>query len=76
MRVEDQFVSATILEQDEPELVARTTDEFKAAAERDHQGGVPRGRAYVRRLQELTVEHPALGIAVAAPSGWSTSSKS
>ncbi len=69
MRVEDQFALATELERDEPELVARATDEFRADAEHDHLGGVPRGKAYVRRLQELTVERPDLGIAVARALG-------
>ena len=69
MGVEDQFALATTLEQDQPDLVARAADELKAAAERDHRGGVPRGKAYVRRLQELTVERPSLGIAVARALG-------
>ena len=39
------------------------------AADDDHAAGVPRGKAYVRRLQESLVEQPELGIAVARSLG-------
>jgi hypothetical protein len=61
----DPFVEATRLEQDDSELVAHAADQLRAGAAADLAGGVPRGRAYVRRLQALTIDRPALGIAVA-----------
>ncbi len=66
---EESHTSAERLERDDPALVARTAAELRAAAEGDHRGGAPRGRAYVRRIQELTVERPDLGIAVARALG-------
>jgi hypothetical protein len=63
LRVE--FAAAEALERDDPELVARTAAELRAAAEGDLRRRVPRSKAYVRRLQALTVERPELGIAAA-----------
>jgi hypothetical protein len=64
MRVEDKFVSAQKLEQAEPELIGSAAEELRVAAEADHKSGVPRGKAYVRRIQELAIRRPELGIAV------------
>jgi len=61
----DPFAEATQLEHDDAELVARVADQLRAGAAADLVGGVPRGRANVRRLQAMTIERPALGIAVA-----------
>jgi len=61
----EQWAEAEELERSDPDLVARTAEETRRDAENDLRGGVPRGRAYVRRLQELTVAQPVLGIAVA-----------
>jgi hypothetical protein len=69
MDLTSQFAAATRLQDDDPDLVARTAEELRSGAEADLRGGVPRGRAYVRRLQELTVERPDLGIAVARALG-------
>ena len=63
--INDWFASAQKLEVDEPVFVARAADDLRAAAEEDHRRGAPRGKAYVRNLQELAVGRPALGIAVA-----------
>lgn len=60
----DNFAAAQRLEQDEPELVRRVADELRVAADEDHRRGAPRGKAYVRRLQELAIDHPELAIAV------------
>jgi hypothetical protein len=62
--VGDRYASAAELERDDPALVARTAEDLRTGAEADLQSGVPRGRAYIRRLQELTVERSELGIAV------------
>jgi hypothetical protein len=68
--VEDTFASATELELADPGLVADVSDQLRAAAEQDHrEGGVPRGVAYIRRLQELAVERPVLAVAVSRALG-------
>jgi hypothetical protein len=67
--VEALWASACRLESDDPGLVARAAVELRTAADHDHAAGVPRGKAYVRRLQELLVEQPELGIAVARSLG-------
>jgi hypothetical protein len=67
--VQVEFAAAEALEQADPELVALAADGLRAAAEADLGGRVPRSVAYVRRLQELTVERPELGIAVARALG-------
>ncbi len=62
--VNPAFAAARALEHDDPELVARTADDLRAAAEGDVQGRLSRSRAYVRRLQALAEERPDLAIAV------------
>lgn len=69
LRVEGTFASARELEREEPDLVLRTAEELRSGAETDRAAGTPRGRAYVRRIQELVVERPELGIAVATSLG-------
>lgn len=66
---EETLRAAQRLEEDQPDFVARSTEELRVAADGDHRGGVPRGRAYVRRIQELIIERPELGIAVARAMG-------
>jgi hypothetical protein len=68
-RLESLWASARQLESDDPGLVARTAVELRAGADQDHAAGVPRGKAYVRRLQESVVEYPELGIAAARSLG-------
>jgi hypothetical protein len=68
-QVEALWSSARQLESDDPGLVARAAAKLRADADHDHTGGVPRGKAYVRRLQESVVERPELGIAVARSLG-------
>jgi hypothetical protein len=68
-RIEAFKSAATDLELEDPDLVADTSAECVAAAERDLLDGSPRGRAYVLRLRDLTVERPPLGIAVARTLG-------
>jgi hypothetical protein len=60
-----EIAAAEALERDDPELVLRVTNEVRTAAEGDLRAGVPRGVAYIRRLQEVTLRRPELGIAVA-----------
>ena len=67
--IEALWSSALRLESDDPGLVARAAVELRAGADHDHASGVPRGKAYVRRLQESLVEGPELGIAVARSLG-------
>jgi hypothetical protein len=67
--LEALWSSARQLESDDPGLVARAATELRAGADRDHAAGAPRGKAYVRRLQESLVERPELGIAVARSLG-------
>jgi hypothetical protein len=67
--IDGWLASAQKLERDEPVLVARAADDLRTASEEDHKRGAPRGRAYVRNLQELAVGCPALGIAVARELG-------
>jgi ribosomal protein L24E len=52
------------LEEEHSDLVAQRASELQAAADGDHRNGAPRGRAYVRRLQELAIDDPDMGIAV------------
>jgi hypothetical protein len=61
--------AASALGQEDPGLVARAADECEARARRDHLGGMARGKATVLALRDLTVERPALGIAVARTLG-------
>jgi len=68
-QVEAVWAAARQLESDDPGLVARTATELRDGAGRDHAAGVPRGKAYVRRLQESVVERPELGVAVARSLG-------
>jgi len=68
-QVEALWASARQLESDDPGLVARTAAELRAGADHDHAAGVPRGKAYVRRLQESVVQRPELGIAAARSLG-------
>ena len=63
--IEAQFAAAMVLEQEEPDLVALAASECQAGAQRDLQLGTARGKAYVLRLRDLTLERPSLGIAVA-----------
>jgi hypothetical protein len=67
--IETLWSSARQLESDDPDLVARTAVKLRTGADRDHAAGVPRGKAYVRRLQEALIEGPELGIAVARSLG-------
>jgi hypothetical protein len=69
LRVEGTFASARELERDQPDLVVHAAEELRSAAETDRAAGTPRGRAYVRRIQELVVERPELGMAVATSLG-------
>ena len=48
-----------------PDRVSDAAAACRADARQDHLDGTPRGRAMVRRLRDLTVEQPALGLAVA-----------
>jgi hypothetical protein len=64
-RFEAVRTAATELERDDPELVRRAVADCEQGAQLDHAGGVPRGKAYVQRLRDLTHEEPALGVAVA-----------
>jgi hypothetical protein len=68
-RIEELRAAATTLDLEEPDLVAATRAECVAGAEQDLRDGTPRGKAYVRRLRDLTVERPPLGIAVARSLG-------
>jgi hypothetical protein len=61
--------SRRALADDDPELVLRTAAQLRTTAEDDHRGGTPRGKAYVRRLQQLIIERPVLGVAVARSLG-------
>ena len=61
--------SARQLESEDPGLVARAAAELQAGSDHDHAAGVPRGKAYVRRLQESLVERPELGVAAARSLG-------
>jgi hypothetical protein len=63
-QVEELKAAATALEHADPELVRRAAADCEAGAQRDHLDGVPRGKAYVRRLRDVTGERPELGIAV------------
>jgi hypothetical protein len=67
--LEALWSSARQLESDDPGVVARAAAELRAGADHDHAAGVPRGKAYVRRLQESLVERPELGIAAARSLG-------
>jgi hypothetical protein len=60
----ERLASAERLEQEQPDLVASKALELQEWADGDHRNGAPRGRAYIRRLQELAIEDPAMGIAV------------
>ena len=62
--VEDQFAAALVLAEQDPSLIALTAADCSEGAERDLQRGVTRGKAYVLRLRDLTVDSPPLGIAV------------
>jgi hypothetical protein len=64
-RITEWADSAHRLETDDPALVTSAADHLRTGADEDHTRGAPRGKAYIRRLQELTVDHPELGIAVA-----------
>jgi hypothetical protein len=68
-RIESLKAEARGLEQEDPELVGRARDECQEGARQDLLKGVPRGAAIVLRLRDLTVEQPALGIAVARSLG-------
>ena len=68
-RITEWTASAHRLETDDPTLVSGAAADLRAAADDDHTRGAPRGKAYIRRLQELTVDHPELGIAVARQLG-------
>jgi hypothetical protein len=68
-RIEELRAAATALDLEEPELVAAAKAECVAGAERDLRDGTPRGKAYVLRLRDLTVERPPLGMAVARSLG-------
>lgn len=68
-RIEALREAASVLEAEDPDLVARARAECVAGAEQDLVSGTPRGRAYVLRLRDLTVERPPLGIAVARSLG-------
>jgi hypothetical protein len=67
--VDALFAAATVLEQEDPALVARTATECEAGARQDLIDGMARGKATVLRLRDLTVERPSLGIAVARSLG-------
>jgi hypothetical protein len=60
----ERLVSVERLERESPDLVAQKALELRTAADGDHRNGAPRGRAYVRRLQELAIEDPEMGMAV------------
>jgi hypothetical protein len=68
-RIEALKDAAASIELESPELVASARAECVAGAEQDLIAGTPRGRAYVRRLRDLTVENPPLGVAVARSLG-------
>ena len=68
-RISEWTASAQRLEKDDPARVTGAVDDLRASADEDHTHGTPRGKAYIRRLQELTVDHPELGIAVARELG-------
>ncbi len=61
--------SAQQLEKDDPARVTGAVDDLRASADEDHRRGAPRSKAYITRLQELTVDHPELGIAVSRKLG-------
>lgn len=63
-RIDALAAEATALQAEDPALVARASEECRTDAERDFVDGTPRGKALVRRLRDLTVEQPALGLAV------------
>jgi hypothetical protein len=63
-RMQRAFRAAELLAREEPDLVTRTADELRRGAESDIRGRLTRSRAYVRRLQELSIERPELAIAV------------
>ena len=67
--VETLWSSARRLESEDPGLVARSAVDLRTGADHDHAAGVPRGKAYVRRLQESLVDQPELGIAVSRSLG-------
>jgi hypothetical protein len=68
-RLTEWTASAHRLERDDPERVTATADDLRASADDDHRRGTPRGKAYIRRLQGLSVDDPELGIAVAGQLG-------
>ncbi len=68
-RITEWTASAQRLEKDDPGRVTRAVCDLRACADEDHRRGAPRGKAYIRRLQELTVDHPELGIAVSRELG-------
>jgi hypothetical protein len=63
-----RFAARKLLDHD-PDSVARSVDRLRGAADADRDRGTPRGKAYVRRLQELLIERPELGLAVAESIG-------
>ena len=69
LRMDETVSSARRLERDQPELVLLAAEELRSGAEADRLAGTPRGRATVRRIQELAVERPDLGLAVARSLG-------
>ena len=68
-RIKALEAAATALELEEPELVATAAAECVARAERELRDGMPRGKAYVLGLRDLTVGRPPLGVAVARSLG-------
>lgn len=68
-RVGELFAAATALGLEDPGRVRRAAAECEAGARQDHVDGLPRGRATVQRLRDLTHDEPALGIAVARSLG-------
>jgi hypothetical protein len=56
---------ASRLERDEPDLVADAVERVRREAEADHQAGSPRGRSMIRRLRDVLIERPELGLAAA-----------
>ena len=63
-RLSELSQEAARLQRDDPDLVERTAAACDAGARRDHLAGTARGKAYVLRLRDVTLERPALGIAV------------
>jgi hypothetical protein len=59
-----ELAAAAGLEQHDPEVVVRRAAQLRSDAEGDIHGRVTRNKAYVRHLQQLAVENPALAIAV------------